>query len=154
MVIFFIKLKYLIFQIRKLCSKCANCATAHIILHSSPELVKGEPLRSALAPSSGPCRTGNDREVGAASQHPLIRAWWTYNLKYQFQISGFCDFTSNPKCVLTVLKGSVGLYLPEAAKTNQPTALFSDWPFTFLISNHFGLHPWEDFVQTKEILVL
>lgn len=56
--------------------------------------------------------------------------------------------------VLTVLEDSVGLYLPEAAKTNQPTALFSDWPFTFLISNHSGLHPREDFLQTKEILVL
>lgn len=74
MVIFFTKLKYLIFQIRKLCSKCANCATAHTIPHSTPELIKGETLRSALVPFSGPYRTGNDREVGAASQYPLIRA--------------------------------------------------------------------------------
>lgn len=70
---FFLKLKYLILQIRKLCSKCANCVTAHTILHSTPELIKGE-LRGALVPFSGPYRTGNDREVGAASQHPLIGA--------------------------------------------------------------------------------
>lgn len=60
----------------------------------------------------------------------------------------------NVSLVLIVLKGSVGLYLPEAAKNNQLAALFSDWPVTFLISNPFGLHPREDFVQTKEILVL
>lgn len=65
----------------------------------------------------------------------------TSNIDSKFQASVTLLQILSVSSVLTVLKGSVGLYLPEAAKTNQPTALFSDWPFTFLISNHFGLHP-------------
>lgn len=53
----------------------------------------------------------------------------------------YTDTTLSSPRFCAVLKGSVGLYLPEAANTSQLAALFSDWPFTFLISNPFGLHP-------------